>query len=203
MLAVGITGGIGSGKSALADLLVAQGATLIDSDEIAREVVESGSPVLEQLVSEFGSGILTPENVLDRRELAKQAFSDPDRLATLNAIMHPVIDEIITKRRETAAKENQICLYAIPLFTLEHREALQLDYVIVVDCPTSIALQRLVDQRGFTPEEATVRIDAQIGRDERNAFGDWVILNDGDRESLTHQAEALWLDLLEHSQANE
>ena len=192
MLAVGITGGIGAGKSALADLLVAKGAELIDSDQIARDVVAPPSPVLDKLVERFGTEILDDQEGLDRAKMAEIAFSDPEALRSLNEIMHPVIGEVMTKKREAAEAADGICLYAIPLFTADHRSALKLDQVVVVDCPTELAIERLVAQRGFTEQDARARIEAQISRDERNALGDFVVMNDGDREALEREADALW-----------
>lgn len=202
MLAVGITGGIGAGKSALADLLVAKGAILIDADEIAREVVEPGSPTLAKLVDRFGTEILSADGTLDRQRLADLAFSHPDNVAALNDIMHPVIGAVMNERREEAEKLDKVCLYAIPLLKEEHRATLKLDVVVVVDCPVEIAVGRLVAQRNFTEADARARIDAQISREERNALADYVIVNDGDRVSLEHQADALWEHLVERQRAH-
>lgn len=202
MLAVGITGGIGAGKSALADLLVAKGAILIDADEIAREVVEPGSPTLAKLVDRFGGEILSADGTLDRQRLADLAFADPDNVAALNEIMHPVIGATMNERREAAEKLDTICLYAIPLLKDEHRATLKLDVVVVVDCPVDIAIDRLVAQRNFTEADARARIDAQISREERNALADYVVVNDGDRASLERQADALWEDLVQRQRAH-
>lgn len=192
MLAVGVVGGIGSGKSTLADLLVAKGAVLIDSDQIAREVVEPGQPALAALVDAFGEGILHSDGSLNRKEMAKIAFSSDESLATLNSITHPVIGEVMTRRREEAADSNKVCLYAIPLFTPEHRDALSLDLVVVVDCDIETARERLIAFRGFTEQEADERIAAQIGRDERNGYGDIVISNSGGPQELQQAADQLW-----------
>ena len=192
MLAVGVVGGIGSGKSTLADLLVDKGAVLIDSDQIAREVVEPGQPALAALVAAFGEGILHSDGSLDRKEMAKIAFSSDESLATLNSITHPVIGEVMTRRREQAADSNKVCLYAIPLFTPEHRDALSLDLVVVVDCDIETARERLIAFRGFTEQEADERIAAQIGRDERNGYGDVVISNNGGPQELQQAADQLW-----------
>ena len=191
MLSVGITGGIGAGKSALADLLVAQGAQLIDSGQIARDVVEPPSPTLDRLVERFGSAILSDSGHLDRQALADAAFGDPESLAALNDIMHPVIGEIMGTLRSAAEQLNQICLYAIPLLTAGHRELLNLDFVVVVDCPVELAIDRLIEQRGFTREDAEARVNAQISREERNHLGDIVIMNDGNRETLSQSAAEL------------
>jgi dephospho-CoA kinase len=202
VLAVGITGGIGAGKSALADLWVAKGAILIDADVIAREVVEPGSPTLAALVDRFGSGILSSEGTLDRQALADVAFADPENVSALNDIMHPVIGAVMNQRREEAETLDKICLYAIPLLKEDHRTALKLDVVVVVDCPIDIAVERLIAQRNFTEEDARARINAQMTREERNALADDVVVNDGDRASLEVQADALWDHLVTRQRAH-
>jgi dephospho-CoA kinase len=199
VLAVGITGGIGAGKSALAELLVARGAELIDGDQIAREVVEPHSAILDALIEHFGRTILQVDGRLDRRRLADIAFSDPDELAALNGIMHPVIRAEMVARRGAAEGSEGIVLYAVPLLTAGLRESMGLDCVVVVDCPVELAVQRLVAQRGFSEHEAQARIDAQMTREERNKLGDYVVLNDGNRDELVRHADLLWHDLKERA----
>ncbi|MEI8050939.1 MAG: dephospho-CoA kinase [Actinomycetes bacterium] len=200
MLAVGITGGIGAGKSALADLLVDRGALLIDADLIARDVVAPGSPVLDALVDRFGPQILTEHGDLDRQAVADVVFSDPDALTDLNAIVHPAIGIEMSERREQARHREGVCLLAVPLLRDEHRSNLDLDAVVVVDCPVEVAVDRLVEQRGFSDVDARARIAAQMTREERVSLGDYVVLNDGDLLHLEEQADMLWAELLERAE---
>jgi len=202
MLAVGITGGIGSGKSALADLLVERGATLIDADVIAREVVAPPSDTLDQLVEHFGTEILDGEGHLDRKVMASKAFGDPEALEALNRITHPVIGSTMAAKRKSVEDAGGIALYAIPLYTKEHKTTLGLDCVVVVDCPPDLALERLISQRQFDRDDASARIEAQISRDERRKFADYLIENDSDRDHLVAQAENLWSQLVDREKRN-
>ena len=202
MLAVGITGGIGSGKSALADLLVERGATLIDADVIAREVVAPPSDTLDQLVEHFGTEILDGEGHLDRKVMASKAFGDPEALEALNRITHPVIGSTMAAKRKSVEEDGGIALYAIPLYTKEHKTTLGLDCVVVVDCPPDLALERLISQRQFDRDDASARIEAQISRDERRKFADYLIENDSDRDHLVAQAENLWSQLVDREKRN-
>ena len=195
MLAVGITGGIGAGKSALADLLVDKGATLIDADVIAREVVAPGSETLALLQERFGPEVLEGDGSLDRQAMAELAFADPSALEDLNAIVHPAIGSAMAAKRAEVAAQGGIALFAVPLFTAEHREILALDVVVVVDCPIELAVVRLVDQRGFSEADARARIAAQMSREERLELADHVIINDGNRHALEEQAAELWQKL--------
>jgi dephospho-CoA kinase len=195
VLTVAITGGIGSGKSALADLLVERGAVLIDADQIARDVVEPGQPALARLVEAFGSDILTPEGTLDRQELADRAFADPEGVAQLNAIVHPAISDELVAQREAVRESEGVALFAIPLLTAGHRAVLDLDVVVVVDCPVEVAIDRLVSQRGFSEVDAAARVASQLTREERLALADVVVENDGDLASLEVKAAALWATL--------
>ena len=201
MLAVGLTGGIGAGKSALADLYVERGAALVDSDLIAREVVESGSPTLEALVQHFGAEILAGDGSLDRSELARLAFSDPEQIEALNAIVHPAIRSELLARREAVRGAEGICLFAIPLLTVDHTNALELHKIVVVDCPIDVAIERLIEHRGFDPADAAARIAAQMTREERRELADYVLLNDSDLAALTEQADELWERLSEDARS--
>jgi dephospho-CoA kinase len=192
VLAVGLTGGIGSGKSTVADLLVAHGAVLIDADRIAREVVAPDGPALAPLVERFGPGILTPEGTLDRAALAALVFPDPEALAALNAITHPLIGAEMTARRTAAESTDDIVVLDIPLLKAEHRDLLTLASVIVVDTPVDTALTRLVEQRGFTRADAEARMAAQPTREERRAGADFVIDNSSDLGHLRAEVDRVW-----------
>jgi dephospho-CoA kinase len=192
MLAVGLTGGIGSGKSAVADLLVARGAVLIDADQVAREVVAPGGPAYQPLVDRFGPGIVAPDGTIDRRALAAVAFADEATRLELNAITHPAIGLAMIAARDALADTDDIVVLAIPLLTAAHRETVKLHEVVVVDCPTDVALERLVSQRGFDRADAEARIRSQISREERVKEADYVLDNSGDRAALEAEVSKLW-----------
>ncbi|HUA96677.1 MAG TPA: dephospho-CoA kinase [Acidimicrobiales bacterium] len=192
MLAVGLTGGIGSGKSTVADLLVERGAELIDADQIAREVVEPGRPAHGALVERFGPGILAPDGTLDRPAVAAVAFSDPAALADLNAITHPAIGESMLARRQAADAREGVLVLAIPLLKPAHRDTVRLDVVVVVDCPVEVAVERLVESRDMERADAEARVAAQISREERVGEADYVVDNGGDLGHLEGEVDRLW-----------
>jgi dephospho-CoA kinase len=195
MLAVGLTGGIGSGKSTVADMLAGRGAVVIDADEIAREVVEPGAPAYQALVEHFGPGIVSAQGTIDRKALAALAFGEADALQALNAITHPVIGAVMAQRRQAQEGTANVVLLAIPLLRPAHRELLGMDVVVVVDCPVDVAIERLVTQRGFEPQDAAARVAAQVSREERRAGADFVIDNGGTLDALESQVGELWSTL--------
>lgn len=201
MLAVGLTGGIGSGKSSVADLLVARGAELIDADRIAREVVEPGGPAYAPLIERFGAGILAPDGTIDRPALASVAFADAEALAALNAITHPAIGAVMAERRAALEAGDAVVVLDVPLLTPAHRDLLELDVVLVVDCDPDTALQRLVAQRGMAAEDARARMAAQASREERLAGADLVVDNGGSREQLAAEVDRVWNALSEQARA--
>jgi dephospho-CoA kinase len=192
VLAIGLTGGIGSGKSAVADLLVAKGAILIDADQVARDVVAPGGPAYQPLIDRFGAGIMADDGAIDRPALAAVAFADDEARAALNAITHPAIGIAMIQARDALEGTDHIVVLAIPLLTALHRETVKLRLVVVVDCPTEIALERLLTQRGMDRTDAEARIRAQISREERVKGADYVLDNSGDRASLETAVNALW-----------
>ncbi len=192
MLAVGLTGGIGSGKSAVADLLVDRGAILIDADQVARDVVAPGGPAYQPLIDHFGTGILAPDNTIDRKALAAVAFADEETRLELNAITHPAIGVAMIESRDAFEDTDDIIVMAIPLLTAVHRDTVRLHKVVVVDCPTDVALERLLSQRGFDRADAEARIRSQISREERNKEADYVLDNSGDRAALEVEVAKLW-----------
>lgn len=196
MLAVGLTGGIGSGKSTVADLLVDHGAPLIDADRIAREVVEPGGPAYQPLVDRFGAGILDPDGTIDRAVLATLAFADADSVAALNAITHPAIGSVMAERRAALESGDDVVILDVPLLTPAHRELLSLDVVVVVDCDPEVALGRLVSLRGFSEADARARMAAQASRAERLEGADFVIDNNGDRARLVAEVDRVWEELV-------
>ena len=192
MLAVGLTGGIGSGKSAVADLLVERGAVLIDADQVARDVVAPGGPAYQPLVDRFGPQILHEDGTIDRKALAAVAFADEETRLELNAITHPAIGIAMIQARDALADTDDIVVLAIPLLTALHRETVKLHKVVVVDTPTDVALERLLSQRGFDRADAEARIRSQISREERAKEADYVLDNSGDREALEIEVAKLW-----------
>jgi dephospho-CoA kinase len=192
VLAIGLTGGIGSGKSAVADLLVGRGAVLIDADQVARDVVTPGGPAYQPLIDRFGPGIVASDGLIDRPALAAVAFADDAARADLNAITHPAIGVAMIEALEAFAETDEIVVLAIPLLTALHRETMKLDKVVVVDCPADIALERLLSQRKMERADAEARIRAQISREERKENADYVLDNSGDRAALEAGVERLW-----------
>lgn len=201
MLAVGLTGGIGAGKSAVADLLVERGAVLIDADRIAREVVEPGRPAHDALVERFGSGILADDGTIDRPALAAVAFADEASVADLNAITHPAIGTEMADRRAALEDSDTIVVLDVPLLAPVHRDVLSLDVVVVVDCDPELALERLVGERGMDPEDARARMAAQVDRQERLRGADLVVDNSGDRVHLAGEVDRVWTALEERARA--
>jgi len=192
MPAIGLTGGIGSGKSTVADQLVGRGALLIDGDTVAREVVAPGGPAFAPLVERFGPAVLTSEGTIDRPALAKLVFADPAALADLNAITHPAIGQAMFEQRQALARPGRVLVLDIPLLRPAHRQTLLLDAVAVVDCPVEVAVERLVTARGMDRADALARVEAQITRAERLALADFVVDNSGTPEHLAAEVDRLW-----------
>jgi dephospho-CoA kinase len=192
MLAVGLTGGIGSGKSAVADLLVDRGAVLIDADQVAREVVAPGGPAYQPLIDRFGPGIVAADGTIDRPALAAVAFADDAARADLNAITHPAIGIAMIEARDALVETDKVLVLAIPLLTAVHRDTVKLHKVVVVDTPVDIALERLLAQRGMDRDDAEARMRAQISREERVKEADYVLDNSGDRAALETEVAKLW-----------
>lgn len=199
MLTVGLTGGIGSGKSAVARLLASFGARVVDADALAREVVEPGTTGLAAVVAEFGEQVLAPDGSLDRQRLAGIVFADPGRLAALNAIVHPLVGER-SAELFAGAPPDAVVVYDVPLL-VENDLASLYDLVVVVDAAEDTRVDRLVRLRGMSPDDVRARIAAQAGRATRLAAADVVIGNDGTEEELEAQVRALWESLRERAAA--
>ncbi|MGH9096391.1 MAG: dephospho-CoA kinase [Acidimicrobiales bacterium] len=197
MLAVGLTGGIGAGKSEVADLLVGKGAKLVDADLIAREVVAPGGPAYQPMIDRFGPGILDPEGNIDRPAVAALVFGHPEALADLNAITHPAIGVAMIQRKDGFAATDHIVVMDIPLLKPVHRETLSLAAVVVVDAPVEVALDRLVTLRGMPKEDAEARIASQIDRATRLDGADLVVDNSGDERHLAGEVDRVWDALVE------
>lgn len=189
-LRVGLTGGIASGKSAVADALAAHGAILIDSDVLAREVVEPGTPGLAAIVERFGAGVLAADGTLDRAELGQIIFGDDAARADLNQIIHPAVRARRAEIFETAP-DGAVVVAVIPLL-VETGIADQFDQVVAVDLPEDLQLERLMARNGYDRDEALARVRSQASRAERLAVADHVIDNSGTPAQTRAQVDRLW-----------
>jgi dephospho-CoA kinase len=197
VLRVGLTGGIGSGKSEVSRRLAALGAVIIDADVAARRVVDPGTPGLAQIAEAFGPGVLRPDGALDRERLGAIVFSDPAQLAKLNAITHPLIVEWMQAAERAAveaAEGDLIVVYDVALIAESGRWA-NYDLVIVVDVPPEVQVDRLVSQRGLSPDQAQARLAAQAAREQRLALADLIVDNSGSLEDLDRRVTEVWTDL--------
>jgi dephospho-CoA kinase len=194
VLRVGLTGGIGSGKSTVSELLAAHGAVVIDYDVLAREAVEPGSPGLEAIAERFGAGVIAPDGSLDRPALAAIVFNDPAALSDLNAITHPAIWQLASAR-EAAAGPDAIVVHDNPLL-VEMGAAKRCDVVVVVDVPEDVQVARLVSNRGMSEGEARARIAAQASRQQRTDAADLVIDNTGPMDELALIVGGTWDELV-------
>ncbi|QEU95053.1 dephospho-CoA kinase [Streptomyces kanamyceticus] len=199
MLKVGLTGGIGAGKSEVSRLLVARGAVLIDADKIAREVVEPGTPGLAAVVEAFGREVLAPDGSLDRPKLGGIVFADPERLAVLNSIVHPLVGAR-SAELEASASGDAVVVHDVPLLA-ENGLAPLYDLVVVVDASPGTQLDRLVRLRGMSEEDARARMAAQATREKRLEIADVVIDNDGPLDGLAERVGAVWEDLARRARA--
>ncbi|MEU2055675.1 dephospho-CoA kinase [Streptomyces bungoensis] len=194
MLTVGLTGGIGAGKSEVSRLLVEHGAVLIDADRIAREVVAPGTPGLAAVVEAFGEGVLTTDGSLDRPALGSLVFADPEKLAVLNAIVHPLVGAR-SRELESGAAEDAVVVHDVPLLT-ENGLAPLYDLVIVVDADPATRLDRLVRLRGMAEDDARARMAAQATREQRRKIADIVIDNDVPLDALRERVADVWDELV-------
>jgi dephospho-CoA kinase len=190
---VGLTGGIGAGKSEVSRRLAAHGAVVIDADAIAREVVEPGTPGLAEVVAAFGPEVLLPDGTLDRPRLGDIVFADPDLRTRLNGIVHPLVGARMRELEESAGA-GSIVVHDVPLLA-ENNLAGGYDLVVVVDVPPRLQLDRLVRHRGLTREQARARMAAQASRDQRLGIAGIVVDNSGSLAELDRQVGELWAEL--------
>lgn len=195
MVRVGLTGGIGSGKSEVARLLAERGAVVIDSDVLAREVVEPGTPGLAAVVDEFGPQVLSADGRLDRDRLAGIVFADPPARERLNAIVHPLV-RAASADRLAGVPQDAVVVHDIPLL-VEAGLTEGWDLIVVVAASTTTQLDRLVRLRGMDSGAAQARINAQMPLADKLALADVVIHNDGSRDALAEQVDTLWARLLQ------
>jgi dephospho-CoA kinase len=193
MLRVGLTGGIGSGKSSVSAMLAAHGAVVIDSDVLAREVVAAGTPGLAEVVVAFGPDLMTAGGELDRAAMGRRVFGDDEARERLEAIIHPRV-RARAAEIEARAPADAIVVHDIPLL-VETGQADKFDVVLVVDAAPEVQVQRLVEHRGMSEEDARARIAAQAGRDQRLAAADHVLSNNGSLAQLQAAVDQVWEDL--------
>jgi len=193
VLNVGLTGGIGAGKSEVTRRFAALGAVVIDADAIAREVVEVGMPGLDSVVAEFGREVLAADGSLDRAAVAALVFADPKARERLNAVVHPLVGQRVAElmAQVAATDPDAVVVHDVPLI-VEAGIRDRYDLVVVVDAPVDVQLDRLTRLRGMTESDARARIAAQASREQRLEIADHVIVNDGDLAELDAQVTAVW-----------
>jgi dephospho-CoA kinase len=201
VLRVGLTGGIGAGKSEVSRRLAAQGAIVIDADAIARQVVAPGTPGLAEVVAAFGPGVLLSDGSLDRVKLGEIVFDDAELRTALNSIIHPLVGARM-RELEQKAGQGAIVVHDVPLIA-ENNLASAYDLVVVVDVPPRIQLDRLIKHRGMTREQARARLAAQATREQRLAIAGIVIDNSSSLAELDRQVGELWTALRRAQAAQE
>jgi dephospho-CoA kinase len=190
VILVGLTGGIGSGKSTVSALLAERGAVIIDADVLTRELQQPGRPVLLRIVERFGAGVLTDAGELDRAALAAIVFRDPAALSDLNRIVHPAVGAEIARRIELERSSDHVVVLDIPLLAENPRP--DLAAMVVVDAPVDVAVDRLVRLRGMQEADALARVARQASREQRRAQAHRVVENSRDLPSLEAQVDDLW-----------
>ena len=193
MIVVGLTGGIGAGKSTVSPMLAERGAAIVDADQIARDIQSPGSPVLAAMAERFGDHIIASDGSLDRAAVAAIVFNDKEALADLNAIVHPAMQAEIQRQIAVHAGTDHVVVLDFPLLAENPRDGLAA--TIVVDVEPEVAVQRLVDHRNMDAADARARMNSQISRSDRLAQATHVIDNSGDLDSLRPQVDALWAEL--------
>ena len=191
MLLLGLTGGIGSGKSTVSAEFARRGAIVIDADLVVRELQSPGGAVLAAMVEHFGDTILAADGTLNRQAVADIVFNDPEQLKALNAIVHPKVGEEIDGRIEAQRQSDNVVILDVPL--LVESKAYETEGIIVVDTDPEIAVQRLVEFRGFNADDARARMKLQATREERRAVAAFIVPNDGTQEDLMTHIEECWM----------
>lgn len=200
MILVGLTGGIGSGKSTASKMFAARGAVIIDADAITHEVQQPGMPLLAELAQAFGVDILDSSGALIRPKLAERAFVNDESLKTLNRIVHPAVQKEMAARMDAVRETDRVVILDVPLLAENPRA--DLSGVCVVDCPIELAVERLVEQRNMKADDARARMAKQATREERRAIADFLIENSGDLVFLEEQVNRAWEWMISLPQAN-
>jgi dephospho-CoA kinase len=196
MIRLGLTGNIASGKSSVARHLASLGARVLDADQLAREAVAPGTPALAAIGARFGAGVLAPDGSLDRGALRRRVFGDPEALTALNAIVHPEVGRLRAERADQAATDGVAVLVdEIPLL-FEAGLADQFDAIVFVDAPETVRLARLMRDRGLPESDARAMMTSQADVAPKRARATWVVENDGTREALGAQVDAMWQAML-------
>ena len=190
MILIGLTGGIGCGKTEVSRLLENRGAVIVDADLIVRELQQPGAEIFLRMVEMFGDKVVAPDGSLDRAAVANEVFKDAESLKRLNLLIHPVVYRVMNERVESYRNTDEVVVLDIPLLVENPREGL--DGVLVVDLDPQIAIERIVDQRKMTIDDARARVSAQSTRVQRLAIADHVVDNSGDRDALAKQVDVAW-----------
>lgn len=198
MLLVGVTGGLGAGKSTVAGMLAERGAVVVDADELARRAIAPGTHGHHEVLQVFGDDVLTPDGTIDRAALSRIVFADPDKRRALESITHPEVFRLLAEEAERLRGTDRVLVFDAPLIVeTGFHEAC--DVVVVVTAPVEQQVDRAARDRGMDPEEARARIAAQVAPERREAVADVVIRNDGDLAALEDQVDALWQRLSEEA----
>ena len=190
MILIGLTGGIGCGKSEVSRLLENRGAVIIDADLIVRELQQPGAEIFLRMVEMFGDEVVAADGSLDRAAVANEVFKDAETLGKLNLLIHPVVRRVMNERVESYRSTDEVVVLDIPLLVENPREGL--DGILVVDLDPQIAIDRIVDQRKMSIDDAKARVSRQSSREQRLAIANHVIDNSGDRDALAKQVEIAW-----------
>ena len=190
MILIGLTGGIGCGKSEVSRLLENRGAVIVDADLIVRELQQPGAEIFLRMVEMFGDKVVAADGSLDRAAVANEVFKDAETLSRLNLLIHPVVRRVMNERVESYRSTDEVVVLDIPLLVENPREGL--DGILVVDLDPQIAIERIVDQRKMSIDDAKARVSRQSSREQRLAIANHVIDNSGDRDALAKQVELAW-----------
>ena len=190
MILIGLTGGIGCGKSEVSRLLENRGAVIVDADLIVRELQQPGAEIFLRMVEMFGDKVVAADGSLDRAAVANEVFNDAETLGKLNLLIHPVVRRVMNERVESYRSTDDVVVLDIPLLVENPREGL--DGILVVDLDPQIAIERIVDQRKMSIDDAKARVSRQSSREQRLAIANHVIDNSGDRDALAKQVEIAW-----------
>ncbi len=190
MILIGLTGGIGCGKSEVSRLLEKRGAVIVDADLIVRELQQPGGEIFLRMVEMFGEKVVATDGSLNRAAVANEVFKDADLLKKLNSLIHPVVRRVMNERVESHRATNSVVILDIPLLVENPREGL--DGVLVVDLDPQTAIERIVSQRNMSIDDAIARVSAQSTREQRLAIADHVVDNSGDRDALAIQVDVAW-----------